>query len=181
MNEKQIVNTITWLRIVILPIIYFFLFTNNKYTAIILIVIAGFSDVLDGLLARYWNVADNNGAKLDSQADYLYYISYSLWLLLFFPQLIKSNLIFIVIGLLFTLFVFCVMYLRKQKMLFEHLQASRIAAIMFFITMILLLFGFEDNIFFRITILFWVIAQSEILLFIHKGVSFSKLFEKLIK
>ncbi|MGI6324661.1 MAG: CDP-alcohol phosphatidyltransferase family protein [Bacilli bacterium] len=71
MLKKNIPNIITTLRLILafcIPFIYI-----NGYTilAIIIFIIAAFSDGIDGYLARKWNVVSSYGKTIDPLADKL--------------------------------------------------------------------------------------------------------------
>lgn len=66
---KHIPNAITVLRIfMVLPIAYFILQANYP-VAFVWMFIAGFSDCLDGFIARQWHLQSKLGAILDPLAD----------------------------------------------------------------------------------------------------------------
>lgn len=73
--KKNIPNILTGLRIALTPIIIVFGLNNNLKVVIILTIIASLTDMLDGFLARKWNVISTFGAKLDTVADKFFAIS----------------------------------------------------------------------------------------------------------
>jgi len=65
-----IINSLTFLRILIAIIIFTILYINNYYLiAFILFFIAGLTDYLDGYLARKYNASSQIGEILDPIAD----------------------------------------------------------------------------------------------------------------
>jgi cardiolipin synthase len=62
-------NLITIARIFSVPVLIWLIVTGNLFSAFILFVIAGFSDALDGFLARRFNWMTELGAYLDPIAD----------------------------------------------------------------------------------------------------------------
>ena len=69
---KKIPNVLTLLRVFLIPIyIVFFLlpYDWSNLAAALVFVIACFTDLLDGYLARKWNVCSKFGAFLDPVAD----------------------------------------------------------------------------------------------------------------
>lgn len=69
---KNIPNIISIFRIALCLFLPFLL--NNKVFLIILYLIIGISDVLDGLIARKFNWQTKLGARLDSLADFVFAI-----------------------------------------------------------------------------------------------------------
>ncbi|MEI6079427.1 MAG: CDP-diacylglycerol--glycerol-3-phosphate 3-phosphatidyltransferase [bacterium] len=69
---KHIPNLITASRLLLLPVLMWLLWTDNLvygwYAAGVLAII-GISDLLDGYLARRWNVVSNIGKIIDPAAD----------------------------------------------------------------------------------------------------------------
>ncbi len=70
----SIPNILTTLRIILVPIYLwiFYTFGENKFKyAILILIIAGITDVLDGYIARKYNMITRLGAVLDPIADKL--------------------------------------------------------------------------------------------------------------
>ncbi len=65
----SIPNSITFIRIVIIPVFVTALVYNRVDYALFLFIVAGISDMLDGLLARITNQQTRLGAFLDPLAD----------------------------------------------------------------------------------------------------------------
>src|SRR6056297_972924 len=74
----NIANKITILRIILIPIFLFVLLsniTNNLLIALVLFLVASFTDFLDGYLARKLNLVTKLGKFMDPLADKLLVIS----------------------------------------------------------------------------------------------------------
>jgi len=65
----NIPNTITVLRIMLVPALVWFLLHGEYRAAILVLLGAGLSDVLDGFIARRFNLRTELGAVLDPLAD----------------------------------------------------------------------------------------------------------------
>lgn len=73
-NKKYIPNALTWLRVLIAPLIAALVFFDNFYltwVAFSLFIAAAFLDFFDGWLARKLNTTSGFGAMLDPIADKL--------------------------------------------------------------------------------------------------------------
>ena len=56
---KNIPNILTILRFILIPIILYFIFTGNYTLAFIFFTLSGATDVLDGCIARKFNLISN--------------------------------------------------------------------------------------------------------------------------
>ena len=72
---KNIPNILTILRFIFIPIILYFIFTGNYVLGIVFFTISGITDVLDGFIARKFNLISNFGKLMDPLADKLTQIS----------------------------------------------------------------------------------------------------------
>ncbi|MBW1917956.1 MAG: CDP-diacylglycerol--glycerol-3-phosphate 3-phosphatidyltransferase [Deltaproteobacteria bacterium] len=64
-------NLLTMVRIFLTPLIIIFLIQGTYGRALIIFVLAGITDVVDGLIARAWQLKSPLGAYLDPVADKL--------------------------------------------------------------------------------------------------------------
>jgi len=67
----NIPNFLSLLRIILVPVFVIFLIQQEYYNALIIFVIAGLTDVLDGTMARLLNAQTKLGSYLDPIADKL--------------------------------------------------------------------------------------------------------------
>lgn len=73
--KKHIPNLITLLRILLIPVFIYLMLEEKTLLAGILFVVAAFSDLLDGYLARKWDAISNFGKLADPIADKIMSIS----------------------------------------------------------------------------------------------------------
>lgn len=71
MNKKDIPNIISLMRIILVVPIAYFLWNQNYLTALILFLVGGLSDGLDGFLARRYKWQTELGVILDPMGDKL--------------------------------------------------------------------------------------------------------------
>lgn len=74
-NILNIPNILTLARIVITPVIVYAILTGEAVMALVLMIAAGVTDMIDGAIARYFNQRTTVGAYLDPLADKLMLIS----------------------------------------------------------------------------------------------------------
>ncbi len=114
---KHIPNILTVLRILLVPffpIAYFSDSPNNTRIALFIFILAGLTDILDGYLARHFNLITKVGTVLDPLADKLMLLTavYTLYfagnLHPIFPIIITVKELFMILGGIF-------LYLKKEK------------------------------------------------------------------
>lgn len=66
---KHVPNILTIIRFFLIPIILYFIFTEQYISAFIVLTISGLTDVLDGIIARKFNCITNFGKLIDPLAD----------------------------------------------------------------------------------------------------------------
>ena len=68
---KHIPNILTILRFLLIPVILYFIFKGNYILGFVFFTISGITDVLDGCIARKFNLISNFGKLMDPLADKL--------------------------------------------------------------------------------------------------------------
>lgn len=69
--QKNIPNILTILRLAVVPLFVFYMLNGQTYEAIIVFLAAEFTDVLDGIIARRFNLISDFGKVADPFADKL--------------------------------------------------------------------------------------------------------------
>ena len=72
---KYVPNTLTIIRLLLIPFIIFYIFTGNYILAFVFFTISGITDIADGFIARKFNLISNFGKLIDPLADKLTQIS----------------------------------------------------------------------------------------------------------
>jgi len=73
--KKHIPNILTICRILLIPFIVYFLAKNNYILTVIFLLISGLTDILDGFIARRFNLLSDFGKLMDPLADKLTQVS----------------------------------------------------------------------------------------------------------
>jgi len=68
---KNIPNLLTVFRLLLIPVMLYYLFADNLKIALVIYVLASATDVVDGFVARKFNMITNLGKILDPLADKL--------------------------------------------------------------------------------------------------------------
>ena len=66
---KHVPNILTIVRFLLIPLILYFVFTQQYIAAFIMLTVSGLTDVLDGIIARKFNCITNFGKLVDPLAD----------------------------------------------------------------------------------------------------------------
>ena len=146
---KHIPNILTILRFIFIPIILYFIFTGNYVLGIVFFTISGITDVLDGFIARKFNLVSNFGKLMDPLADKLTQISV-------LACLVKVNIIpfwiLVIVILKELLMVVGASFLYGKDVVVYSKWYGKLATVLFylafvisFITILLGLTGFWSN------------------------------------
>jgi len=150
---KTIPNLITLVRLMLIPVIIFFLFKGNLNYALILMTIAFLSDELDGYIARKFKQETNLGKILDAAADttlifitifMLYYLKYVSLILLFLITLPR-------------IITFIVIRVYHKNNFFTGIYA-KIAATFSYFLLIFILLKLNGLIIYTIIAIVWVLS-----------------------
>lgn len=66
---KNIPNTLTIVRFILIPFIVYYILTGQYIVGFIILTISGLTDILDGFIARKFNFITNFGKLIDPLAD----------------------------------------------------------------------------------------------------------------
>lgn len=66
---KQVPNILTIVRFLLIPFIILFALQREYILTMIIIIISGITDILDGFIARKFNLISNFGKLMDPLAD----------------------------------------------------------------------------------------------------------------
>lgn len=163
MNWMNIPNMLTTLRIFLVPVyLYFFYsgFENNLLFAGLIFILAGITDVLDGYIARKYDLGTKLGAVLDPFADKL--MTFTI-LVTFATSGIIPMWILIALGIKELVMVIGggILYLFKGKKVLPSNKFGKVATISFYAATLSIVFKFPDfmsTVLFIITVLFNLIA-----------------------
>ncbi len=131
MNRNvNIPNLLSGFRIVAFPILMYLAWQQKETPFVILIAISLFSDLIDGSIARKWNIESKLGAKLDSYGDFLTMIAalYAVYTMKWEELIPYKGILFVFLG---TYLLFHVLALVKYRGLPSfHLYSWKITAIL---------------------------------------------------
>lgn len=134
-------NLVSFVRILMAPVLLYLAIDQQAMMFIGVLLFTGFTDVLDGFLARRLNLVSQLGAQLDSWGDFFVYSTMvvSAWLL--WPDIIIREQIYVImIVCSFTLPVL-IGLIKYRKLTSYHTLSVKFAVGMTIISYILLFTG----------------------------------------
>ncbi|MFW2373063.1 MAG: CDP-alcohol phosphatidyltransferase family protein [Gammaproteobacteria bacterium] len=145
--DSQIVNWpnfVSAIRILMAPVIMVLALNHQTYWFFIAILFTGFTDVLDGFLARWLNQVTALGSRLDSWGDFIVYSTLAVAAWLMWPEIVKSEwLSAAIIVISFTLPVL-VGLIKFHAIVSYHTWSVKLAVLLTFMGYILLFAGFSN-------------------------------------
>jgi len=142
----NIANLITIFRIILVPIylrVFFSNISNGIFWAGLIFIVAGISDILDGYIARKYNLITKVGSVLDPIADKL--MSFAVLISLTWSELIPIWIL-IAIGMkeLTLIIGGSILYLFKGNQVLPSNRYGKIATVSFYIAALSVVFKFPE-------------------------------------
>ncbi|WMM23692.1 CDP-diacylglycerol--glycerol-3-phosphate 3-phosphatidyltransferase [Tissierella sp. MB52-C2] len=170
----NIANMITILRILLIPVYLYFFYSslrNNILLAGIIFIIAGISDVLDGYIARKYNMTSRLGIVLDPIADKLMMFTI---LISFTTKGIISVWILIALGIKEIAMISggAILYLFKGKQVMPSNKYGKVATLSFYAATLSIVFKLPELL---STSLFFLTVALNIIAFINYFIIYIKM------
>ena len=162
-KKDQIINLpnlVSLVRILLAPALFYFAVTQQPDWYIGILILAVFTDVLDGFLARSLNQITAMGSRLDSWGDFTIYSTMAICAWILWPGIIQQEqFYFIIIVLSFTLPVIAGI-VKFRRIISYHTWSVKLAVAVTIVGYILL---FTETLVwpFRIAVLFCLYAAIE--------------------
>ena len=138
---KKIPNLISLARLLMIPVVFWFVLVDLYLFTTLLIIVIAISDLLDGFLARYLNAETELGSYLDAVADKAFVIS--IFTLIGVLDLLPIFLIIVVISRdILIIGYFAIASLTNEKIKFKPLFISKFNT---FFVFTLTIVTFADN------------------------------------
>ena len=130
-------NVLTFLRIILIPVfMYFFLnerIEGHMWYALGVLVLSGISDVLDGIIARKFNMVSDLGIALDPIADKLTQFGVMLCLVFRFPGILIPLLLIVIKEVVTG--IFALMTIRKTGLVKGAKWYGKLTTVLLYIMM----------------------------------------------
>ena len=157
-------NKLSFIRIIFSLLLFFT--KPLSYLFFIIYLICSISDVLDGYVARKYNLVTDFGAKLDSIADMTMFLSLSGTLIIVLLPVLNFTLeiyvlILIIVILKIASAIYC--YIKFEKLSTIHSYLNKITGLLIILIPVLLIFAPSENLIAIICIIATIAAIEEFL------------------
>ncbi|MBT8127348.1 MAG: CDP-alcohol phosphatidyltransferase family protein [Gammaproteobacteria bacterium] len=153
-------NFVSFVRILLAPVLFYFAFIQEPVWFLAILMFSGFTDILDGFIARVFNQITETGSRLDSWGDFTIYSTMAICAWILWPELVLQELtsyIVIVISIISPIIAGLVKYRRITS---YHTWMVKVAVVVTFVGYILLFAGWLDWPF-RVAAVFSAVAATE--------------------
>ena len=159
--NKYIPNILSLLRIISSFLLIVSL--DNPKLFVIIYLIIGLTDILDGFTARKLNMESELGAKLDSAADFLFYMILLFIFIKYYSSFIVTFRFELTAIIFIRFFNLLLTKLKYKKIVFLHTTANKISGILLYFLAIIIYF-INNYIIIRLIFIFIFLAALEELL-----------------
>jgi CDP-diacylglycerol--glycerol-3-phosphate 3-phosphatidyltransferase len=142
-------NVLSFYRLAMAPVLIVLALTEERTLFIVLLCVSFATDVLDGFIARTWNLCTPLGARLDSIADELTYLAALVGVFQFEYEAVKPHLAILYIFIGFLALAALIPMVKFRKMPSFHLYSFKANALfqgIFIVT--LFVFGFNIQLYY---------------------------------
>ena len=139
---KYLPNILTILRFLFIPTIIYFIFAGNYILGFVFFTISGITDILDGCIARKFNLISNFGKLMDPLADKLTQISV-------LASLVIVNIIpvwiLVIVVLKELIMVIGASFLYGKDVVVYSKWYGKLATVLFYLAIVISLFAKQFN------------------------------------
>ena len=129
----KVPNLVSSIRILIAPVLFMFAFLGMEYWFLGALIFFGFTDVLDGFLARKLNMITPLGAHLDSWGDFTIYSTMAICAWILWPEITQRELLYYALLLFSFLLPTLVGLVKFGKLTGYHTWSVKIAVLVTFV------------------------------------------------
>ena len=126
-------NLVSSIRILIAPLLFVFAFQGMEYWFLGALLFSGFTDVVDGFLARKFNMITPLGAHLDSWGDFTIYSTMAACAWILWPEITRRELLYYVLILFSFLLPALVGLVKFGKLTGYHTWTVKVAVLATFV------------------------------------------------
>jgi len=157
----NIPNTLTYLRFMLIPVLWVIYFNGTIRLLTAGLVLAGVTDVIDGPIARRLRIVSKYGSKLDSLADNILILSIVYWTVHICPDILTNHSKAVFIWLFLLIISGITGYIKFRRIGNLHLYSSKIAGVISYTFVVHAYLFSYSTILFYLTLAALIIAASE--------------------
>jgi cardiolipin synthase (CMP-forming) len=136
-------NILTAMRFVLIPVFAYYLCIKDYYTAVSLFLLGGLTDILDGFIARKYNLITPWGKLADPLADKLMQIT--ALVILSIKEMIPMWLLVIVIAKEVFMGIGTILLYKQQNYVVSANWYGKMATVVFYLAIIMIIFKVPNN------------------------------------
>ncbi len=137
-------NLISSIRILIVPLMFYFAFQKMETWFLATLLFSGFTDVLDGFLARKLKQITTLGSHLDSWGDFAIYSTMAICAWIIWPDIVKQEILYFALILFSFLLPVWVGLIKYGRLTSYHIWSVKLAVFAIFVGYIGLFSGFAN-------------------------------------
>ncbi|MDJ0881685.1 MAG: CDP-alcohol phosphatidyltransferase family protein [Gammaproteobacteria bacterium] len=143
-DSLNLPNLVSSIRILIAPLLIYLAIQQQEFWYIVVLLFSGFTDVLDGFLARTLNQITKLGSHLDSWGDFTIYTTMALCAWILWPQIVLQEIVFFSMILASIGLPVLVGLIKFKSLTSYHTWSVKIAVALTFLGYILLFTGITE-------------------------------------
>lgn len=159
-------NILSISRIIATPTIFFL--REYKFILLLVLILIGITDVLDGYIARKNKKETIIGSMLDSLSDFVFFLSLIVYAILFEIDIIMSFKYYVIAILGLKLLTVTTGIVKYKKLCFLHTYGNKLTGIVIFVGFCYFIF-FGNTMLIKIAIFISLISSLEELIIILLG------------
>jgi phosphatidylglycerophosphate synthase len=141
---------------------------QNNFLIVSVLIVAILTDIFDGIIARRLKIATAQLRQLDSKVDTVFWLSLMYVLIVTQAAFVKANAMAIFILVASEILIQMIGYFRYNSSLALHTYAAKLWAVLLTITVCQLCVGTHASVWFKITFIWGLVTQLEIMAIIFK-------------
>lgn len=157
-------NLLSLVRIFMVPVLLYFAFNGKQYYFISALIFAVLTDVLDGYVARRFNLVTQLGAHLDSIGDFFIYSTMTIAAYILWPQIVLDEVVYVSIIVLSFALPSLVGLIKFHALTSYHTISVKTAVVFTLFSYILLFSGISPWPFRLASLLCFYAALEEIII-----------------
>ena len=137
-------NLVSFIRILMAPVLFSLAISQQPMWFLVVLIFSGFTDVLDGFLARHLNQITELGSHLDSWGDFIIYSTISICAWILWPDIVQQHLVFLIIIIGCFTFPVLLGLIKFRSLTSYHTWSVKIAVAITIVAYLLLFSGLLD-------------------------------------